>query len=112
MVGGHAYARVYRGYGYGYRYRGAYYHMNYYRYLRVHYYNPIFYFWANVPWPSPIIYNWGWAGTPWFGFYSGFFTPYPVYATASLWLTDYLLAANLQAAYQARAENFRTATLW
>ena len=30
--------------------------------------------------------------------------PYPVYSSASLWLTDYLLAANLQAAYDSRNE--------
>jgi len=41
---------------------------------------------------------WGWGG-PWWGFYGGWFTPYPVYAAPYFWLTDYLIAANLQAAY-------------
>jgi hypothetical protein len=46
---------------------------------------------------------WGWGG-PWWGFYGGWWTPYPVYAAPYFWLTDYLIAANLQAAYAARAE--------
>jgi hypothetical protein len=99
VVGGRSYARVYR----GYEYRG--YH--YYGYVPGYYYHPVFYGWAYNPWVSPVYYGpaaWGWAGTPWFGVYGGFFTPYPVYPSASLWLTDYLLAANLQAAYQAQAE--------
>jgi hypothetical protein len=99
VVGGRSYARVYRGY---------YYHgVRYYGYVPGYYYHPVFYGWAYNPWVSPVYYSpmaWGWAGAPWFGFYGGFFTPYPVYASASLWLTDYLIAANLQAAYQAQAE--------
>ena len=96
---GRSYSRVYRGYDY----RGV----HYYGYVPVYYYHPRFYGWAYHPWAMPVYYSpaaWGWVGTPWFGFYGGFFTPYPVYATASLWLTDYLIAANLQAAYQAGLE--------
>ena len=99
VVGGRSYARVYRGYDY----RGV----RYYGYAPGYYYHPRFYGWAYNPWVAPVYYGpaaWGWAGTPWFGFYGGFFTPYPVYASASLWLTDYLIAANLQAAYQARLD--------
>jgi hypothetical protein len=99
VVGGRSYARVYRGYDY----RGV----RYYGYAPGYYYHPVFYGWAYNPWVAPVYYSpvaWGWAGTPWFGFYGGFFTPYPVYPTAALWLTDYLIAANLQAAYQAQAE--------
>jgi hypothetical protein len=98
LVGGRSYARVYRGYDYhGVRYYG---------YVPAHYYRPAFYGWAYNPWPrfSYTPAAWGWAGTPWFGFYAGFFTPFPVYTSASLWLTDYLIAANLQAAYQARPD--------
>jgi hypothetical protein len=99
VVGGRSYARVYR----GYEYRGH----HYYGYVPGYYYHPVFYGWAYNPWVSPVYFGpaaWGWVGTPWFGFYGGFFTPYPVYPSASLWLTDYLIAANLQAAYQAQAE--------
>jgi hypothetical protein len=99
VVGGRSYARVYRGYDY----RGV----RYYGYAPGYYYHPRFYGWAYNPWVRPVYYGpaaWGWAGTPWFGFYGGFFTPYPVYASASLWLTDYLIAADLQAAYQARLD--------
>jgi len=95
---GHAYARAYR----GYYYHGA----RFYGYAPGYYYHPGFYGWAYNPWVSPVYYSpmaWGWAGSPWWGVYGGFFTPYPVYATAGLWLTDYLIAANLQAAYQAQA---------
>jgi hypothetical protein len=98
VMGGRSYARVYRGWDY----RGV----RYYGYVPGFYYHPRFYGWAYHPW-GPVYYGpaaWGWVGTPWFGFYAGFFTPYPVYASASLWLTDYLIAANLQAAYQAQAE--------
>ena len=99
VYGGRSYVRVYRGWDYhGYRYYG---------YAPAYYYHPGFYGWAYNPWVAPVYYSpvaWGWAGAPWWGFYGGFFTPYPVYATASLWLTDYLIAQNLQAAYQAQAE--------
>ena len=99
VVGGHPYARVYRGYYYG--------GVRYYGYVPGYYYHPVFYGWAYNPWFAPVYYSptaWGWVGTPWFGFYGSFFTPYPVYPTASLWLTDYLIAADLQAADQAAGE--------
>jgi hypothetical protein len=96
VEGGRTYARVYR----GYNYRG----MRYYGYVPVHYYHPAFYGWAYSPWPRPIYYTpatWGWVGTPWYGFYGGYFTPYPVYPAPAFWLTDYVIAANIQAGYQA-----------
>ena len=96
VYGGHSYARIYG----RYPYRGGY----YYRYYPTSYYHPVYYGWAYNPWPAPVYYNWGWAPTPWYGYYGGYFTPYPAYATASLWLTDYLLAENLRAAYEAQQE--------
>jgi hypothetical protein len=39
---------------------------------------------------------------PWFGFYAGYFTPYPTYTSPDLWLTDYLLAENLRVAYESQ----------
>ena len=56
------------------------------------------------PWPAPVYYNWGWGGAPWYGYYGVYYQPYPVYPYAALWLTDYLISANLQAAYAAQAE--------
>ncbi|MGB0036136.1 MAG: hypothetical protein WBP79_11735 [Candidatus Acidiferrales bacterium] len=94
--GGHYYARGYRGYYYhGY----AYYH-----YAPAYWYGPHYYGWAYNPWAAPVVYGWGWGAAPWYGYYGYYFNPYPVYASASFWLTDYLIAQNLQAAYEARAE--------
>jgi hypothetical protein len=91
-----AYSRVYRSYSY----RG---HCCYYGYHPAYYYGPAYYGWAYNPWPAPVYYGWGWGGTPWYGYYGGYFAPYPTYPSAAFWLTDYLIAANLQAAYQAQA---------
>jgi len=96
---GHYRTGVYRGYRYGGR--------DYYGYSPGFYYHPGFYGWAYNPWASPVAWGvgaWGWGGAPWFGFYGGWFTPYPVYASPAFWLTDYLIAANLQTAYAARQE--------
>jgi hypothetical protein len=64
------------------------------------YYAPAFYGWAYYPWDAPFPYEWGWAGDPWFGFYGSYFAPMPAYASASLWMTDYILGSALAAAYQ------------
>ncbi len=96
---GRAYDRFYR----GYNYHGAYIEM----YAPSFYYRPAFYGWAYNPWAVPIAYPiaaWGWAAAPWYGVYGGFFTPYPVYASASLWLTDYMISQSLAASYQAQAD--------
>jgi hypothetical protein len=96
---------VYGGRRYAYAYRSYYWHGNpYYGYAPAFYYHPAFYGWAYSPWATPVVYGWGWAGNPWYGYYGYYFTPYPVYPSASLWLTDYLLAENLRASYEARAE--------
>jgi hypothetical protein len=94
-VGGVAYGRVYRPYMWG----GI--SMNV--YAPGFFYAPAFYGWAYNPWAAPITFGWGWAGNPWYGYYGGYFTPYPVYASPSLWLTDYLVSQTLQAAYAAQA---------
>lgn len=90
------YTSVYRSYSYG----G---YCCYYGYRPAYYYAPAYYGWAYNPWPAPVYYGWGWGGAPWYGYYGGYFAPYPTYPSAAFWLTDYLIAANLQAAYQARA---------
>jgi len=94
---GHPYARYYQ----RYPYRGLY--LEGYRPYR--YYRPAFYGWVYNPWRTPIRYTWGWARNPWYGYYGGYFTPYAVYPRASFWLTDYLIAASLQDAYQQRVDD-------
>jgi hypothetical protein len=109
MYHGHEYgARRYYDHG---RYYNAYYGRYGYRggYLDVYapgvYYAPAFYGWAYNPWAAPVVYaGWGWAGTPWYGAYGAWFTPFAVYPSASYWLTDYLIAASLQAAYAAQVD--------
>jgi hypothetical protein len=63
-----------------------------------------FYGWAYNPWPAPVPFDWGWAGSPWYAYYGGFFTPYPAYPGAANWLTDYLISQDLQTDYQAHVE--------
>jgi hypothetical protein len=81
-----------------YRYRNV----AYYRYVPGVYYNRRFYAWAVTPWGMPVRYAWSGMAVqaPWFGFYSGYFTPYPVYGSPDMWLTDYVLADNLRLAYE------------
>ena len=86
---------VYRGYYYGGR--------PYYGYYPAYYYGPAYYGWAYNPWPAPVYYGWGWGGAPWYGYYGPYYAPYPVYPSAAFWITDYMIAASLQAAYEANA---------
>src|SRR3984885_1414500 len=95
IINHRAYTTLYR----SFPYHGHY----YYGYHPGFYYHPAYYGWAYNPWPAPVYYGWGWGGAPWYGYYGGFFAPYPVYPSAAFWLTDYLISANLQAAYQAQA---------
>jgi hypothetical protein len=88
VVAGHTSVYVYR----GYPYRGR----VYYGYIPPFYYAPAYYGWVYNPWPRPIYYTWGWYSAPWYRPYGYYFRPYPVYPYASLWLTDYLIADNLQ----------------
>ena len=92
-MGGRRYAYAYR----GYYYRGA----RYYGYAPAYYYRPVYYGWAYNPWPAPVYYRWGWVGHPWYGHYSYYYAPYPAYPAAYYWVTDYMLAENLRAAYEA-----------
>jgi len=77
VVGGRSYAHVYR----EYHYHGV----AYYHYVPAYYYGPRFYAWAATPGRSVAMAGRGIAA-PWFGFYRGYFTPYPVYASPDLWL--------------------------
>jgi hypothetical protein len=87
---------VYRGYYWGGR--------PYYGYYPAYYYGPAYYGWAYNPWPAPVYYGWGWGAAPWYGYYGPYYAPYPVYPAAYFWITDYMIAASLQAAYAAQAE--------
>jgi hypothetical protein len=105
--GGRVYVQrtyVYGGRRYAYAYRSYYYHgVAYYGYAPAFYYHPAFYGWAYSPWAAPVYFHWGWYGDPWYASYGYYYRPYPVYPSASLWLTDYLLAESLRASYEARA---------
>jgi hypothetical protein len=93
-VGGRPYAYAYRTYYYG--------GQPYYGYAPAYYYQPVYYGWAYNPWPAPVYYNWGWNAQPWYGYYGPYYAPYPAYPTASFWLTDYLMAESLRAAFEAQ----------
>ena len=71
-------------------------------YTPVRYFRPAYYSWAYNPWARPVAYSWGWARDPWYRYYGGYFVPDSTYASPTLWLTDYLIASTLQAAYEAR----------
>jgi hypothetical protein len=86
-----------------YSFHGA----NYYAYAPAYYYRPAFYRWAYTPWRSMVYFSWGYTPVayPWYGAYSYYFTPYAAYPGPAYWVTDYLIAANLQAAYATAAQN-------
>jgi hypothetical protein len=94
VVGGRSYVRVYRSY--------TWHGIIYQRYVPAYYYGPGFYLWAGRPWVRPVYWGWGWGRAPWF--YGGYFAPAPSYVSASLWLTDYIIAENLRASYEAQQE--------
>lgn len=90
--GGRSYSRFYSPYSY----RGVAVSV----YAPSYYYSPGFYGYAYAPWGAPVVYSWGWSGRPWYGYYGGYFSPYPSYSSPSLWLTDYLVAQSLENSYQ------------
>lgn len=93
---GKEYTRLYR----SYFYRGAYFDV----YAPYFYYGAGFYGWVYNPWYHPAVWGWGWSGAAWAGYYGFYFSPYPTYAGASYWLTDYMISQDLQAEYQADVE--------
>jgi hypothetical protein len=60
---------------------------------------PGFYGWAYYPWAAPISFRWGWFGAPWSIGPNPYFVASPLYPSASLWLTDYMIADTLANAY-------------
>jgi len=65
-------------------------------------YPAVYYAWALAAWPRPVTYTWGWQVQPWYPMYGSLFTPYPLYTSPDLWMTDYIIAQSLQTAYQAQ----------
>lgn len=61
-----------------------------------------YYAWALGAWRRPLAYTWGWQVQPWYPTYGALFTPYPVYTSPDLWMTDYIIAQSMQTAYQAQ----------
>jgi hypothetical protein len=98
VVNNVTYVRVYR----SYYYRGV----AYYAYVPPFYFHPVFYGWVYNPWRVPVYYRWAWfiAPPPWYVFWGPYFAPAPVYPSAAFWLTDFLLAESLRAAYEAGRE--------
>jgi len=92
--------RSYDHFYHGYAYRGGYLHV----YGPSFYYGAGFYGWAYNPWASPIAFGWGFGGSPWYGYYGYYFSPYASYPSASYWLTDYMISSDLQASYAAHQE--------
>jgi hypothetical protein len=88
------------GYYHGWGWRGGFFNV----YAPGFFFAPAFYGWAYNPWYHPIAWGWGWGGNPWYGYYGGWWNPYPTYAAPAFWLTDYLIAQNLEAAYAAHQE--------
>ena len=60
-----------------------------------------FYGWAYTRWPGAVLYTWGFAGSPWYGYYGAYFSPFAVYPLPSLWLTDYVISTSLEKGYEA-----------
>ena len=65
-------------------------------------YPGVYYAWALGAWRRPLVYSWGWQVQPWYPMYGALFTPYPVYTSPDLWMTDYIIAQSMQTAYQAQ----------
>jgi hypothetical protein len=88
-------------------YRTTYYRgVPYYHYVPAFYFHPRFYMWVYNPWRVPVYYRWAWfvSPPPWYAYWGPYFAPAPVYPSAAFWLTDFLLAESLRAAYEAGRE--------
>jgi hypothetical protein len=101
IVDGRPHAVLYRPWSHGGR--------EYQVYMPHHYYRPGFYVWAYNPWRHPVHYAWGWQARPWYGYYGGYFTPYPTYASPAFWLADFMIAATLESAYLAQNASMNAA---
>ncbi|MGA8223472.1 MAG: hypothetical protein WB780_17625 [Candidatus Acidiferrales bacterium] len=86
---GHLFARIYRPYFYG--------GYPYYAYVPPFYFGIAYYGWAYNAWAVPVNFAWGWDAAPWYAPYGYYFAPYGIYPAPAPWLTDYAIAASLQA---------------
>jgi len=73
-------------------------------------YPAVYYAWALGAWPRPVIYTWSWQIQPWYPIYGSLFTPYPVYTSPDMWMTDYIIAGSMQRAYLAQSGASELAT--
>ena len=97
VYGGRTYDHFYH----GYRFRGLDIHV----YAPSRYWGRSYYGWAYSPWREPVRYRWGWMGNPWYRHFGFYFSPYPVYASAAFWLTDYMISQELEEAYAAQQDS-------
>jgi hypothetical protein len=67
------------------------------------FYSPEVYQWATTRYSAPLVPSWNYvtSPSPWFAYYRGYFTPEPAYTSPAFWLTDFVLATSLIAAYNA-----------
>ncbi|MDR3671489.1 MAG: hypothetical protein P4L36_11630 [Holophaga sp.] len=86
-------ARIYRPWAY----RGDTFNL----YLPSSYWRAGFYDWARRPWSRLVYYRWGWKAQPWFRRSRPYFRPSRCYTGPVFWLTDFMLGATLEEAYQA-----------
>ena len=93
MAGDHRYAVLYR----NHRYLGH----EFARPVPAVIYSPGYYAWAVQPWAAPVGISIGFQAAPWYGSYGRVFTPYDQYARPDQWMTDQILANNMQQAYDA-----------
>jgi hypothetical protein len=65
------------------------------------FYSPEVYQWVDSRYSAPQIPSWNYVTTPtpWFSYYHSYFTPEPYYTSPVFWLTDFVLASSLIAAY-------------
>lgn len=70
------------------------------------YYDPGVYQWAlrSRTAPTPAAWNYVSSPTPWYNHYKGYFTPEPSYTNPLAWLTDFLMANSLIAAWNAHPQ--------
>jgi hypothetical protein len=69
-------------------------------YVAPYYYQPAFYGYVDSPWGASVTF--GWSSSPWYGSYGMYFAPANVYPSPTVWMTDYVISANLQTAYAAQ----------
>ena len=72
-------------------------------YAPQHFYSPQVYQWATTRYGAPQVPAWNYVTTsaPWFTESRGYFAPEPAYTSPLFWLTDFVLATSLIAAYNA-----------